>query len=180
MAEEIKNPQETGTVSSDSGAEGTVDTAKYLEAIKQLKKDSVSRQEYEKLQAENKTLLDSIINGNEFAHETPQEQEPVDIDALRKDLFTQGNDMTNLEYVTKALELRDAIIEAGGVDPFLPQGVKIHADETDVAAANRVADVFKECIEYADGDSQLFTQELMRRTVDAAPARAQARKTIRR
>lgn len=180
MADEIKTPQETGTVSSDSGAEGTADTAKYLEAIKQLKKDSVSRQEYEKLQAENKTLLDSIINGNEFAHETPQEQEPVDVDALRKELFTQGNDMTNLEYVTKALELRNAIIEAGGVDPFLPQGVKIHADETDVAAANRVADVFKECIEYADGDSQLFTQELMRRTVDAAPARAQAKKPVRR
>ena len=30
----------------------------------------------------------------------------------------------------------------------------------------------KECVEYADGDSELFTNELMRRTNDAMPAKS--------
>ena len=45
---------------------------------------------------------------------------------------------------------------------------KIVPTTEDIECANRVAEVVKECIEYADGDSQLFTNELNRRTVDVA------------
>ena len=54
----------------------------------------------------------------------------------------------------------------GNPDPFLPVGKQILPTDEDVAAANRVADVLKECVDYAEGDSAVFTNELQRRLVD--------------
>ena len=42
------------------------DSIDYIEAIKEMKQNSVSKEAYEKLKAENKQLLDSIINGTEL------------------------------------------------------------------------------------------------------------------
>ena len=74
--------------------------------------------------------------------------------------------MTNLEFVSKSLELRDAIIESGGTDPFLPVGKGIEITRDDYEAAEFTAQQFRECIDIAQGSSEVFTAELMRRTVD--------------
>lgn len=138
----------------------------YIAAIKELKENTVDRAQYMKLKEENKRLLDNMING--FHPDEPAPVKPApDIDALRKDLFNK--DQSNLDFCRKAIELRDALIEKGEVDPFLPYGKQIQPTREDVEAADRVAKVIKECIDYADGDSQIFTQELQRRTVDTAP-----------
>ena len=55
-------------------------------------------------------------------------------------------------------------------DPFLPQGKQIAATSDDIKSANRVAEALKDCVEYANGDSQLFTNELQRITRDVIPA----------
>ena len=144
----------------------TGDTNSYIEAIKEMRKNSVAKADYERLQAENKELMKALVNGETIDIEPPK---TVDVNALRNEIFDADKEMLNLEYVTKALELRDAVIEAGGDDPFLPHGNKIAPTAEDYEAAERVASVFKECVEYADGDSALFTQELMRRTIDVAP-----------
>lgn len=149
----------------ESAAEDT--SAQYIAAIKELKENSVDKAAYQKLQAENKQLLDSLINGGQVNIEQPREQ--VDVQALRNKLADIDHDMTNLEFAETALKLRDAVMENGGNDPFLPYGHNISPTAEDVEAAERVASVFKECIDYAQGDSQLFTQELMRRTKDAMP-----------
>lgn len=149
----------------ESTAEDT--SAQYLAAIKELKENSVDIAKYRKLQDENKQLLDSLINGGQVSIEQPKEE--VDIQALRNKLADTDHDMTNLEFAETALKLRDAVMGAGGNDPFLPYGHNISPTAEDVEAADRVASVFKECIDYAQGDSQLFTQELMRRTKDAMP-----------
>lgn len=134
--------------------------SKYLDEINNLKANSVSKEEYDKLKAENSELLKSIVNSR-----TPEKEEPktpvVDINELRANF--KKEDPSNLEYVQNALKLRDAIIAQGGTDPFLPQGKKIIPTEQDIEAANRVASVLKECVDYANGDSQLFTNELYRR-----------------
>ena len=103
MAEE-KEISVTGTVEDN--------TQDYLAAIKELKENSVNRSEYDKLRAENKRLIDAVVNGQ------PGQEEQVfvkhskeQIDDLRNDLFNSPRELTNLEYVTKAMELREALIE---------------------------------------------------------------------
>lgn len=148
--------EEKETVNQENNSNIT----KYLDEINNLKANSVSKEEYDKLRDENSELLKSIVNSR-----APEKEEPkkpaVDINELRAN-FRKENP-SNLEYVENALRLRDAVIEQGGTDPFLPQGKKIIPTEQDIEAANRVASVLKECVDYADGDSQLFTNELYRR-----------------
>ena len=158
MAEE-KEISVTGTVEDN--------TQDYLAAIKELKQNSVDRSEYDKLRAENKKLIDAVVNGQ------PGQEEPAvskhskeQIDELRNDLFNSPKELSNLEYVTKAMELREALIENGEPDPFLPVGKQISPTRDDLEGAEKVAQVYKECIEYAEGDSEVFTNELMRRTRD--------------
>lgn len=139
----------------------------YLAAIKQLKENSVPRTDFEQLKAENKKLLDSVVNGQTL--ETKKEDVVVNIDELRAKAFKEGQ--SNLEYVQNALNLRNALIENGERDPFLPCGEKTLPTDEDVATANRVAQLFQKCVDIADGDSQIFTNELMRITVDTAPRR---------
>ena len=148
---------------------GTVEdnTQDYLAAIKELKQNSVDRSEYDRLRAENKKLIDAVVNGQ------PGQEEPVvskhskeQIDELRNDLFNSPKELNNLEYITKAMELREALIENGEPDPFLPVGKQISPTRDDIEGAEKVAQVYKECIEYAEGDSEVFTNELMRRTRD--------------
>ena len=158
MAEE-KEISVTGTVEDN--------TQDYLAAIKELKQNSVDRSEYDKLRAENKKLIDAVVNGQ------PGQEEPAvskhskeQIDELRNDLFNSPKELNNLEYVTKAMELREALMENGEPDPFLPVGKQISPTRDDLEGAEKVAQVYRECIEYAEGDSEVFTNELMRRTRD--------------
>ena len=148
---------------------GTVEdnTQDYLAAIKELKENSVNRSEYEKLRAENKKLIDTVVNG------MPGQEEQVvvkhskeQIDDLRNDLFNSPRELNNLEFITKTMELREALMENGEPDPFLPVGKQISPTRDDIEGAEKVAQVYKECIEYAEGDSEVFTNELMRRTRD--------------
>ena len=147
--------------------EEVVDNTDYIAAIKELKENSVDRQKYDALKADNKRLVEALVNGQTIETNS---KPPVDIQALRNELFRNEN-QTNLQYVENALKLRNALIESGEPDPFIPQGSKVIATSEDIAAAQRVADVLQECIDYAEGDSQVFTNELQRRTVDTMPRR---------
>lgn len=134
-------------------------------AIVDLKKNTVSLEDYKKLEAHNKELLDAVINGN---GEDVVKDKPVapSIKELREDLFGNKKHLSNLEYWEKTLALREALMAQGETDPFVPVGEKIVAENSDYEAAERVAQVVKECIEYAKGDSAVFTNELQRRTID--------------
>lgn len=147
--------------------QGQEQTDDAIEALKKLKRNSVSKTEYEKVVAEKKQLLEAFINGDEI--EVPHDEAKPTIEELKKNL--QQEDLNNLEYAKAALALRNAVIEAGGVDPFLPQGFKITASHEDEEAAQRVAEVLQDCIDRADGDSNIFTAELQRRTIDVSPVR---------
>lgn len=139
----------------------------YIAAIEELKSNSVSKNDYLKLKNENKQLLDTLVKGGQYQGSY---QKPItNVKELRKELFNPDGHLNNLEYATKALELRDAVMEAGGNDPFLPTGINIIPSEEDLATANRVAQVLKNTIEYADGNSEIFTNELQRIMVDSAP-----------
>ena len=156
-------------IEEETSVTGTVEdnTQDYLAAIKELKEKSVDRSEYDKLRAENKKLIDAVVNGQ------PGQEEPAaskhskeQIDELRNDLFNSPKELSNLEYITKAMELREALMENGEPDPFLPVGKQISPTRDDLEGAEKVAQVYRECIDYAEGDSEVFTNELMRRTRD--------------
>ena len=151
---------------SVSQQENVNDSIDYIEAIKEMKHNSVTRESYDKLKSENKQLLDALVNGKEIEM---KQEEPVDIAKLRKDLFNKDGHMSNLEYVSTALKLRDALIEKGDRDPFLPYGDKVTLTAEHYAKAEQVATVLKDCVEFADGDSGIFTAELQRRTKDTMP-----------
>lgn len=144
---------------------GVVDNTDYIEALNTLKQNSVERSKYDQLRAENKKLLDSIVNGRDVEVPGVQVEKPT-AEELRNKLFTKDNHMSNLEYVETALALRNVLIENGEEDPFVPQGKKTICTQEDRDAAQRVADVFQQCIDVAEGNSEVFTMELMRRTRD--------------
>lgn len=133
----------------------------YIETIKKMKETMVDKDEYDKVKAENKQLLDTVINGGDVATDNEVEK-PVDINALRDELFNKEN--TNLGYVEKALKLRSELMARGEPDPFLPVGSQITPTDFDIQTAEKVATVLQECVDYAQGDSAIFTNELMRRT----------------
>lgn len=139
----------------------------YIQALNDMKQNSVSLQQYEKLKAENKELLDTLINGGQVTNviEAPTKT----IQEMRAELFSKeaaDKGMTNLEFVEKSLELRDALIQVGEMDPFLPVGKGIELTRDDYEAAEFTAQQFRECIDIAQGNSEVFTNELMRRCVD--------------
>lgn len=139
-------------------------TPDYIAMIQQLKANSVPKDKHQKVLDENKRLVETLINGGQLAPQT--ESAKVDVAALRKELFTIDCNLNPLEFWDKALTLRDTLIEKEGYDMFVPSGTKVVATEEDIEVADRVSKVVKECIDYAEGDADVFRNELMRRTID--------------
>ena len=139
----------------------------YIAAIEELKASTVSRDAYNKLRSENKQLLDALVSGQQLP-QTQTENKPS-VAELRKKLFaTDGNDLSNLEYVETALSLRNSLIEAGERDPFLPYGDKVDITTEQIDTANKVANALQEMVDFAEGDSGVFTAEYQRRIKDVA------------
>lgn len=139
----------------------------YIAAITQLRANTVPKDQYDKLKDENSKLLKSLINGDTI--EAPTTSNEPDISQLRQELFGGEALMSDLDYVAKVLELRDALMERGDPDPFLPFGHHVAPTAEDREAANRVAKVLGECVEQADGDSSFFTSLVTREIIDVKP-----------
>ena len=139
----------------------------YIAAIEELKASTVSRDAYNKLRTENKQLLDALVSGQQLP-QTQMEEKPS-VEDLRNKLFaTDGNDLSNLEYVKTALSLRNSLIEAGERDPFLPYGDKVDITSEQIDTAEKVANALQEMVDFAEGDSGVFTAEYQRRVKDVA------------
>ena len=138
----------------------------YIEALAELRNNTVPKEDYQKVMAENKQLLDAIVNGQKIEIE---EEPKVDVDALRSDLFNK--EMTNLEYAEKTLKLREELLKRGERDPFLPNGRTYVANEFDAIEAERAAGALQHCIEIAQGDPAIFQNELQRILVDRVPVK---------
>ena len=155
--------------------ENSVDTTsadEYIKTIEEMRRNSVSKEEYDKLRGERNSLLQSLSRG-EYIETTPS-REKKDIDELRRSLAKP--DQTNLEYWTNAMTLRDELLEQGKPDPFTPVGRQIQASEDDKRQAQRVADGIRYCIEKSEGNPALFTSYLQQITVEPPEVRLLARK----
>lgn len=140
-------------------------------ALEEARKNSVPREDYEKVVKEKEELVSQIINGEGgYGNGQPTPPKEVDIGALREELYgEQSTKLSNLEYCKKTLELRKAVLEKEGYDPFLPHGANIKPDSNDIEKANNVAEVMEQCIEEADGNSEVFTALLQARINNDSP-----------
>lgn len=140
----------------------TIDNNQYIEALNQLKANSVDKADYDKLKAENKKLLDSIVNGTEVALPAVEKES---INDLRLKLINSNDEgMSSLEYTKVALKLRERLIEEGEDDPFVPHGSQYSPTQVDYDRAHRVAAILQDCVDNADDDDATFLAELNKRT----------------
>lgn len=153
----------------ESNDTNPADNNDMADALLRMRQNTVSKDQYNKLKDENKKLLDALVDGRDI--ELPNEAEKPDIVQLRKDLYSADADLTNLEYVTKTLALRQAILDEGGEDPFLPIGTHVTITADMRERAQLVADGLQECVDFADGDSAIFTAQLQRISKDTMPLR---------
>ena len=108
-------------LTSASGEEISNDGVDYISAINEMKQNSVSKDQYAKLQMENKKLLDALVSNKQI--DVPEEK-PANVNELRQKLFRNEQGLSNLEYVDTALQLRKALIEKG--EFILHKGKKVH------------------------------------------------------
>ena len=157
--------------------QGENDVQYYIDKLNDYKANTISKADYEKVLSERDTLKKALFEGTG----APEAEKPVrTAEEIRKELF--GEEMETMPFTKGAalsLELREAVLREEGVDIFVGSGENFTPDATDYATAQRVADCFTHCLEYADGDDAVFTNELMRLTVDAMPA-ALAKQNARR
>lgn len=158
------DPEENGgnDKSKEQGENKPDDTSTVAlaKAYKDLQENTVSKADYEKLQKENRDLVNQILNGDGNAVDNGQATPPekVDIEALKEKLYgPKSSELSNLDYWTLTLQLRDAVIERDGADPFLPHGANIKPTSEDALKAQNVATIVKECIDASEGDSGVFT-----------------------
>lgn len=137
----------------------------YLDVIKSYKENTVPKEMYEDVVRQNKELLDSLVNGG--SSEQPIQEEPkVNVQELRNKIFDFNNEMTNLEFVSSALQLRKAVKEETGEDIFVGRGFKLAPTREDYEAAERTANVLQEMVDTANGDADVFRLEFERRVKD--------------
>lgn len=149
----------------ESGEQGDGNNA-YIEAINEMKKNYVPKEKLQKVQDENKQLLEALVSGKQI--ELPKNNTQPSVQDLRNKLFSTDNELSNLDYVKTSLELRTALIEAGERDPFLPVGDQVTLTAEHYDKAEQVAELLQGCVDFADGDSGIFTAEYQRRVKDAS------------
>lgn len=143
------------------------DTQKYIDTINQLKANSVPRSEADKLREENRRLLEAMVNGQSAGISSTEEPSKPTIQELRNKAYGKdAENLSDLEYVETVLDLRDALLEEEGVDHFIPSGKKYSPDLNDQHCAQKAYEALRHCVDVADGDNEVFIQEITRITVD--------------
>lgn len=141
---------------------GNVDSTDYIAAIKELKENSVSKEDFIKIQEEKRQLLKALVDGDTISTET--EKPKKSLEELRNKAFKQN--CTNLESVTNILEYRQALIDSGKPDPFLPVSSNTNPDYQDSLDAENVAKCMQDCVDIANGNPDVFNNEWSRRIID--------------
>lgn len=144
----------------------------YLAEIENLKNNTVARDQYNKILEDNKRLIQTIARNEDRAIDADNKSKAnnnINLDECREKLFKQNSGLKACAYFENALNLRKGLIEKGEPDPFIPIGNRINPTAEDIETANKVAEGFQSCLDYAEGDDSLFVQELQRITKDVGP-----------
>lgn len=139
-------------------------TSEYIAKINELKQNSVSKSQYDKLKAENKQLLDSLCNGTSFGQAQPQKV-LRDYNEIGKELAT-ADFLTAKEFLALSEEFREAMIQQKGVDPWMYKGSSDHVEYTQEDYDNLEAiEMFVDHMHtFDDADKEHYVAEINRLT----------------
>lgn len=143
--ENLQNPNVT---EEGQGASGQQD---YLDAYMELKKNSVSKEEYDRVVGENKKLFKTLTDGGQVVNKVESKKRPYA--EVAKDMLNKN--LNDLQYAKLFLELRDAYKEQTG-DDFVSQHQDADIVEQDTKDMELYADILKDSIERANGDLKIF------------------------
>ena len=135
------------------------DNTVYIQTIQELKENSVDRKIYDKLKGERDMLIKSLANGDTLA--TAESVQVRSLADCKADFLTKTT--SQCEYMEKVLALRDAAMREGQSDPFVAEGHHVKPTAYDYQRAQEIADIYRECLDYAGGDDQIFMNEINRR-----------------
>ena len=142
-----------------------------LEAYNELKENSISKKEYDRVLKRNEDLTQALIRNDKLNIEDqePKESNMAKIKRLTNELYSNNReDMTNLDYCQKTVELRDAIIAEGGRDPFLPTSGENKDSYANQQTAEKVANGLRKMVEDANGSPEAFNSLYQARVEDVA------------
>ena len=134
----------------------------YIEIINNLKSNTVSKTEYERVLADNKLLAQSLATSPAPSAEEPEPTFTTeDVHKFSQQLGSMKN-CSNLQFIDTALKLREAVLATGGKDPFLPNNSDYAENDVDAARVDAIATGLRTMVDYCQGDAQLFNSELKR------------------
>lgn len=141
--------------------EENVESTDYIDAIKELKQNSVSKDKYDALEAEKKKLLEVIVSGQE--DEELKEKEELKDRAYYYNLYKKNDFSSNLEFWDNFLKLRKATIKEYGADPcvtgefgLLPDGTKFEHTFGEDQVQEEQMNLIEDLIEQSQGNPIAF------------------------
>lgn len=142
----------------------------YIDAIKNYNENYVPKTRYEKLEEENRELVNALVNNEQITTVMTQENKQP-IEELVKEMRVSPSKgfIFDTNFVEKALEFRERILEEQGVDCFVSSGHNVNPSQESYMSAQKTADIYRECLDYANGDNKVFINELQRRMVETNP-----------
>lgn len=135
----------------------------YIDAIREMQKNSVSRDKYNKLEAENKQLLDTLVNGGTIEQVNVEPELSIE-ELSKKFLMADKEKPHSYDGFKTVLELREKIIAESGDDIF----AKDNSYEARLKA-ERTAASLQQCIDDSRGDKDVFMREFNDRLVETSP-----------
>lgn len=130
------------------------DSQKYIDVINSMKANSVSKEQYAKLQEENQQLIEALKSGNQV--EMISEENKPSLKDLAGTISNENFEVTNMEGWRAALDYRKAAIENGFRDPFLPNSRDYTVKPEDSARAQQIADTLEKILDESNGNPDMF------------------------
>ena len=161
----MDNEQTTNATNTTTDNTTNMDAATYVEQLANLKQTTVDKAEYERVLAENRTLANSLANGN-FGTTAPAAP-TYDMDKLQQNYRDNYKLPQFLKPAKAALELRDAILATQGVDVFAANAYNGKSQRPeDLQSGHDAAEVIRSCIKDCGGSDSTFFSLLCDRTED--------------
>lgn len=130
--------------------------------ITEMRANTVPKDKYNKLVEDNAKLMRALANGETIkVEETPK----PNIEELRKEYFDFEN-KSDVQVAKDILALREAVIESGNQDPFLPNGRGAVITDQDRSDAQAVADLLQYAIDQSGDDNAVFLAQFSSKLVD--------------
>ena len=143
----------------------TPEYQQYINAIQELKNSTVSRELYNRVVQENTSLINTLASGGSVVADANLPKRKT-AQECREALWGKNPPKTQCDFVERSLELREAVLAETGEDCFVPKGHHIQPSPQSYESGERTARIYRECLDYANGDDEAFINELNRRMVD--------------